>query len=211
MGEEVVILGGSDLTHADGGEVAGSVEVGQPPYHGVELQCGPSPKPTELEVSDESERILDSPKRGCYCDHEMGLADRQPESFEDWYRCDHCKNVQKTGNPDEVETQAGADVVPEAVAKLMSQFTISMITPQGEVFVRKDDGFEKASSPRPEYRRLRPLIREPVVVDSPEPSPSRGYSPSSPFEEHDHSAREDSHVSCSNHLMVYPMHDQFPI
>ena len=195
-------MGGSDLPRVDGGDaqslaqnVVWSVEIGQPPSHGVEVQCDASPKPTELEVSDESDKILESPKRGCYCDHEMGLADRQPKSFEEWYRCDHCKNTQKPGNPDEIETQAGADVVPEAVSKLMSQLVIGMITPQGEVFVRQDDGFEKASNPRPEYRRLRPLISEPVMVDSREPSPSREYSPSPPIEEHDHSPREDSHVS----------------
>ena len=200
LGEEVVILEDQpppcqSLAH---------VEVGQPFYHDVVLQGGPSPKPTELEVSDESEMVLDSPKRGCYCDHEMGLADRQPESFEDWYRCDHCKYERKPENPDEVETQAGGDVVPEAVSKLMSQLVISMITPQGEVFVRTDDGFEKVSSPRPEYRRLRPLISEPLMVDSPQPSPSGGYSPGSPFDEHDHGPREDPNVSCSKQMVIDP-------
>ena len=118
-----------------------------------------SPFPTEVDLS-EIEMISDSPvKVGCYCD-QLEYPDRQPESFED-LMCGFC--LAARNHVDDMDTQV--DVVAlESAATTMIENSMGHSEEHGL------DGGEMSPLPKKTYRRLRPLIIEPVMVDSPEPT-----------------------------------------
>ena len=118
-----------------------------------------SPMPTELECSEDPEIILleDTPVKhvkGCFCD-KIQHPDTQPEFYEDWYVCDFCRAQR---NPmDDIPTEID-DVATESAAASMIQ---NHMDHDGV------GGGEQSPLPTKPYRRLRPLITDPVIVDSP--------------------------------------------
>ena len=129
----------------------------------------PSPMPTELEVSSAAEVIMDSPMRECHCD-QLEMPDRQLESFEQDHMCGYCEEVRNS--MDEVETETEG----VGLEALSAEISTAHVTPEGKVFEDKAE-----LSPKPKFRRLRRLIEEPVMVDSPEPIPDESHC-SSPTE-----------------------------
>ena len=118
-----------------------------------------SPMPTELECSEDPEIILleDTPVKGCFCDR-IEHPDTQPEFYEDWYVCDFCRAQRHP--MDDIPTEID-DVATEAAAASMIQYYMDHVNEDGV------EGGEKSPLPAKTYRRLRPLISEPVMVDSP--------------------------------------------
>ncbi|CAL1144400.1 unnamed protein product [Cladocopium goreaui] len=118
-----------------------------------------SPMPTELECSEDPEIILleDTPVKGCFCDR-IEHPDTQPEFYEDWYVCDFCRAQRHP--MDDIPTEID-DVATEAAAASMIQYYMDHVNENGV------EGGEKSPLPAKTYRRLRPLISEPVMVDSP--------------------------------------------
>eukprot|EP00435_Cladocopium_sp_Y103_P013609 s2950_g3.t1 len=118
-----------------------------------------SPMPTELEGSENHEIILldETPVKGCFC-HMIQPPDTQPEFDEEWHVCDFCKSQRCP--MDDIPTDID-DVATEAAAAFMIQNSMDHCN---EVDV---EGGEPSPLPATKYRRLRKLIVEPVMVDSP--------------------------------------------
>ena len=121
-----------------------------------------SPMPTELECSEDPEIILldDTPikdVKGCFCD-KIQHPDTQPEFYEDWFLCDYCRAQRHP--MDDVPTEI-EDVATESAAASMIQNHMDHVNEDGV------EGGEKSPLPSKPYRRLRPLIIEPLIVDSP--------------------------------------------
>ena len=123
-----------------------------------------SPNPTELEISD-VEEIPESPKR-CYC-HELIWPDCQPATLEEWPLCDVCAANQAAAN--QVEMDAMSTVVDETLGDVAASMIESTGPQEVDGYKSCDDMNEMDPSPPRKLRRLRPLIVEPVLVDSPEP------------------------------------------
>ena len=118
-----------------------------------------SPMETEMDNS-EPELIPDSPVQECYC-HQIEWPDRQPVE-EDWDVCHHCKIARHHPAMDDMET------VVDHGGTMGVDTTLHVASP-GEHVPEMEDMGEISPVPAParKLRRLRPLIVEPVMVDSP--------------------------------------------
>ena len=118
----------------------------------------PSPVPTEIEMS-EVEFVMDSPVHevtGCYC-HTLEWPDRQPESYEDWDVCDHCKvaNGHHQYHPvDDMETDVDHSRSGEPAPG-------GCVSPHGAGKDLEIVDLDVESPPR-KLRRLRPMVLDPM-------------------------------------------------
>lgn len=120
------------------------------PHSGV-LSDVISPMPTEPDVSD-AELIEDSPepKGNCWC-HLIEFPDRQPEFLDDWDMCDYCKA--RRHPVDDMTTVVDHDELNEVATTIIDQVW------------ETDHLGGIPPSPIRVFRRLRPMIEEPDVVD----------------------------------------------
>jgi len=117
-----------------------------------------SPMATEMDMSD-AEIILDSPVKDCYCE-KIQCPDRQP-SIEDWDVCHHCKDARHP-TMDDMETEV------DYLGTMGDDTRMHFPSPGKHVPETEDMGeISPVPAPARKLRRLRPVIVEPVMVDSP--------------------------------------------